>query len=168
MIDDLLTFSKINEDLGPTETIKTNDVVNVVLKNLESVIQEQKAQVNVIGNLGTVQAHTNLLTQLFQNLIANGIKFKQEHKLPAITIAKHAETEETMTYMVADNGIGISKEYHDKIFTIFQRLHKADDFEGSGIGLSTCKSIVDYYDQDIWLESEVNKGTKFFFTLPKN
>jgi len=167
MIDDLLTFSKINEDLGPSEVIDTSSIVEIVKNNLGSTIKEENATVNFSTNLGQVKAHKNLLTQLFQNLIANGIKFKQDGLPPVINVSTFEENEETITYQVSDNGIGINKDYHEKIFTIFQRLHGADSFEGSGIGLSTCKSIIDYYGQKIWLESAEGKGTTFFFSLPK-
>ncbi len=167
MIDDLLSFSKIDENLGPTEIVVTNDIVEIIKNSLETVINDQNASVNIMQDLGTIKAHKSLVTQLFQNLIANGIKFRQENISPVIKIDKHAEDQKTITYSVADNGMGIPEKHHDKIFTIFNRLHSADEIEGSGIGLSTCKSIVDFYGHDIWLESEVGKGTTFFFKLPK-
>jgi len=120
MIDDLLTFSKINEDLGPTEIVNTNEIVDIVKGNLITKIKEEQATIKVIGNLGIVKAHKNLLTQLFQNLIANGIKFKQENTLPTITITNHQETADTITYKIADNGIGIDnylQEYRRLLWT---------------------------------------------------
>ena len=98
---------------------------------------------------------------------SNGIKFRKENIPPKLTVKVEEYNDTTITYSVQDNGIGINPDYHDKIFTIFQRLHKKDEFEGSGIGLATCKSILDYYHMQIWLESEVGKGTKFLFTLPR-
>jgi len=167
MIDDLLTFSKINEDLGPSEHLDTREVIDIVTDSLETVMKEKEATIRVNGDLGKIHAHQNLITQLFQNLIANGIKFQQPGVKPVITINKVKETSANITYSVGDNGIGIEKEHQDKIFTIFKRLHNHDSYEGSGIGLSTCKSILDYYEQDIRLESEVGRGTTFFFSLPK-
>lgn len=167
MIDDLLSFSKINDDLGPSEDVNVQNIVEIIQSNLQSSLKENNASIKVLSYLDNVKAHKSLLTQLFQNLIANGIKFKREGVNPVITINKVKQDEETITYSIADNGIGIAPEYHEKIFTIFQRLHNNNDFEGSGIGLSTCKSIVDFYGQEIWLESEPGKGTTFFFRLPR-
>ena len=167
MIDDLLAFSRINEDLGPAEIVTVNDVIQIVTNNLGSTINEENVTIAVEGDLMQVKAHRNLLTQLFQNLMSNGIKFRKENIPPKLTVKVEEYNDTTITYSVQDNGIGINPDYHDKIFTIFQRLHKKDEFEGSGIGLATCKSILDYYHMQIWLESEVGKGTKFLFTLPR-
>jgi len=167
MIDDLLAFSRINEDLGPAEVVNINEVLQIVTNNLGSIINEENVSIAVEGSLLEVKAHKNLLTQLFQNLISNGIKFKKENIPPRLTIKIEDQNDDTITYSVQDNGIGINPDYHDKIFTIFQRLHTKDEFEGSGIGLATCKGILDYYHMYIWLESEVGVGTKFSFTLPK-
>lgn len=167
MIDDLLAFSKINDDLGPAEIVDVNKVVQIVTNNLGAKIAEEKVMIQTNGDLLKVRAHTNLLTQLFQNLISNGIKFRKLDKLSKIVIRRESVQENSITYSISDNGIGIEPQYFEKIFTIFQRLHNKDSYEGSGIGLATCKSIVDYYGQKIWLESEVGKGTSFFFSLPK-
>ena len=167
MIDDLLAFSRINEDLGPAEVVNINEVLQIVTNNLGSVINEENVSIAVEGDLQEVKAHRNLLTQLFQNLISNGIKFKKENTPPVLTIRIEEQNDDTITYSVRDNGIGINPDHHDKIFTIFQRLHTKDEFEGSGIGLATCKGILDYYHMNIWLESEVGVGTKFSFNLPK-
>ncbi len=167
MIDDLLAFSKINDDLGPAEVVDVNKVVQIVTNNLGAKIAEEKVMIQTNGDLLKVRAHTNLLTQLFQNLISNGIKFRKVDQLSKIVIRRESVEEDRITYSISDNGIGIEPKYFEKIFTIFQRLHNKDSYEGSGIGLATCKSIIDYYDQKIWLESEVGKGTSFFFSLPK-
>lgn len=168
MIDDLLAFSKVNDDLGPAEVVNVNEVVQIVQNNLGAKISEENVTIAIEGDLKEVKAHKNLLTQLFQNLISNGIKFKKPDTLSKIIIRKEEVSDDTITYSISDNGIGIEASHFDKIFTIFQRLHNKDSFEGSGIGLATCKSIVDYYGQKIWLDSKVGHGTSFFFTLPKH
>jgi len=105
------------------------------------------------------------LIQLFQNLVSNALKFRSEQD-PVIRITSQEE-EEYYLFSVADNGIGIEQEYRDRIFKIFQRLHGRSEYEGSGIGLSICQKIVFRLGGRIWVESEVNQGTTFFFTVLK-
>ncbi len=167
MIDDLLAFSKIDQDLGPAQVVSIAEVIDTVKNNLASVIQEESVSIEVPENLYQVKAHKNLLSQLFQNLIANGIKFRKKDDLSVIKINTVDISKDTITYSISDNGIGIEKQYFDRIFTIFKRLNGNSDYAGSGIGLATCKSIVEYYGHKIWLKSEVGKGTSFFFTLPR-
>lgn len=167
MIDDLLAFSKIDDGLGPAEIVSVKEVVEQVKTNLTSIIEEENVSIIVSDELHDVRAHKNLLTQLFQNLVANGIKFRKKDSLSVIKISTEAVDDEKVTYSISDNGIGIEPKYYEKIFTIFKRLHGSDSYEGSGIGLATCKSILDHYGQKIWLESELGKGTSFYFTLPK-
>ena len=167
MIDDLLAFSRIDKDLGPSQYVPIYDVISTVKNNLASVIQEENVTIKLPTNLYAVKAHKNLITQLFQNLIANGIKFRKEDNLSIIKINTEQVTDDTITYSISDNGIGIEPQYFEKIFIIFKRLSNSSDYSGSGIGLATCKSIIDYYGQKIWLTSEVGKGTSFFFTLPR-
>jgi len=167
MIDDLLAFSKIDQDLGPAQVVPIADVLDTVRNNLASVIQEEKVRLEISENLYEVKAHKNLLSQLFQNLIANGIKFRKKDDLSVIKIDTVDIGKDTITYSISDNGIGIEKQYFDRIFTIFKRLNGNSTYAGSGIGLATCKSILEYYGHKIWLKSEVGKGTSFFFTLPR-
>ena len=167
MIDDLLAFSKIDDGLGPANVVKVEDVIEQVKTNLTSVIEEENVNIIVSDEMHEVKAHKNLLTQLFQNLVANGIKFRKKDSLSVIKIATESVDEDKVTYSISDNGIGIEPEYFDKIFSIFKRLHGSESYEGSGIGLATCKSILDHYGQKIWLKSEVGQGTSFYFTLPK-
>ena len=156
MIDDLLAFSRIDKDLGPSHVVPVSEVIDTVRNNLASVIQEEQVTIQVPQELYQVRAHKNLLSQLFQNLIANGIKFRKKDDLSVIKINTEAITDDTITYSISDNGIGIEPQYFEKIFTIFNRLNNSGGYEGSGIGLATCKSIIDYYDQKIWLTSELD------------
>ena len=167
MIDDLLAFSKIDDGLGPAEVVKVSEVIDQVKTNLMTVIEEENVSIIMPEKMYEVKAHKNLLTQLFQNLVANGIKFRKKDSLSVIKISTESVDDDNVTYSISDNGIGIEPEYFDKIFSIFKRLHGSETSEGNGIGLATCKSILDHYGQKIWLESEVGKGTSFYFTLPK-
>ena len=117
------------------------------------------------GKLPIVYAPTSLVSQLFQNFISNGIKFQETGKIPIIKITARYQNEEVLI-AVQDNGIGIKEEDQEQIFHVFQRLHSQDEYEGSGIGLHTCKRIADSINTKIWLESKEGEGTTFFFTLP--
>jgi light-regulated signal transduction histidine kinase (bacteriophytochrome) len=114
--------------------------------------------------LPSLNANPRQIGQLFQNLIANAMKFRGE-KQPCIQI-KSALNSNFWTISVQDNGIGIQPEHVDRIFVIFQRLHTKDEYEGTGIGLAICKKIVERHGGEIWVESELGQGTTFLFTLP--
>jgi two-component system sensor kinase FixL len=136
------------------------------LDDLEVSIQKSNAQIEV-GDLPTVLGDETQFRQLFQNLISNAIKFTQHGQNPIIKIyAANVATSNIETIYVQDNGIGIEEKYHDKIFTIFQRLN-GTKYEGSGIGLAVCKKIVSRLGGSIKLKSKPNEGTLFTITLQK-
>ena len=115
--------------------------------------------------LPTVLGDAEELTRLFQNVIGNAVKYRAADRPPVISLA--AERHGRMwTVSVRDNGIGIDPQYFERIFLIFQRLHKRGDYEGTGIGLSICKKIVEHHGGRIWVESTPGQGSGFFFTLP--
>lgn len=163
-IRDLLNFSKVGAELGSLETVNTDQVVNVVLKNLDALIVKNKAQVTVGKNLPPLKGHSTLIAQLFLNLIGNGLKYRSTSE-PIISVSAEKKAD-WVEFNVTDNGKGISKEFHSKIFEIFQRAETDVTVQGTGIGLSTCKRIVERYKGKIWVESELNKGSTFKFTLP--
>lgn len=164
LVEDLLNFSKIDKDLGDPQEINLSEVVSNVCFNLSNLIQEKKAQIDC-EPLPIVTAHKALLSQLFQNLIANGIKYNESNP-PVVHLGSYREFGKTI-FFIRDNGIGIAPKYKEEVFKMFRRLHSVEQYEGSGIGLAFCKKIVETYGGDIWLDSEEGKGTTFYFTLPK-
>jgi signal transduction histidine kinase len=163
LIQDLLKFSRVGKrefDLRPTE-LRT--VVEQALKNLEAAIHESGVQIHWNG-LPAVMGDASQLALVFQNLIANGIKFHGA-ETPAIQIdAEKKDREWVLT--VSDNGIGIPAENWQDVFVIFRRLHTRTEYSGNGIGLSICKKIVERHGGKIWLETPAKPGCCFKFTLP--
>ena len=140
-------------------------VLNQVLSNLELFIKENKASV-AHDPLPEVVANNTQLAQIFQNLIVNGIKFHSE-EAPKIHISAKKKAKDWI-FSVRDNGIGIDLQYSEKIFEVFKRLHNKEEYPGTGIGLAICKKIVERHGGHIWVESELGKGSTFYFTLPIN
>jgi PAS domain S-box-containing protein len=164
MISALLDLSRVatrGEDPTPTETKRTLDRT---LKALGRAIEGAEAEVTY-DPLPTVMADRAQLAQIFQNLIANAIKFRREGVPPRVHVSAEREGDEWV-FSVADNGIGIDPEQANRIFQIFQRLHTRNEYEGTGIGLALCKRIVERHGGRIWVESEPGEGSTFYFTLP--
>ena len=165
LINDLLEFSRVATRAREPEPTDSEFILNQVLSNLELFIKENKATVSH-DPLPEVMADSTQLAQVFQNLIANGIKFHSE-EAPKIHISAEKKAREWV-FSVQDNGIGIDPQYSEKIFEVFKRLHKKEEYPGTGIGLAVCKKIVERHGGRIWVESELGKGSTFYFTLPIN
>lgn len=163
LINSLLEYAKLgkNKQLSLTDC---NAVVSHVIADLNNLIKNNNARIEVLDKLPTLYAYETELRQLFQNLINNAIKFRKEGVAPEIKIGcvqKDGYTEVS----VQDNGIGIAHSHSRRIFDIFQRLHSESEYEGHGIGLANCKKIVDMHGGKIWVESQPGKGSIFKFTL---
>lgn len=163
LINDLLSYSRVGREEVAAKAVDTQVALDQALANLQSAIEDQSAMVSC-GQLPTVWANHGMLVRLFQNLISNALKFCKAER-PIVRIQALARGGDWV-FSVADNGIGIDPQYQDRIFLIFQRLHKQSEYPGTGIGLAVCKRIVERNGGRIWLESEAGKGTTFFFTLP--
>jgi PAS domain S-box-containing protein len=164
LVMDLLEFSKISIAKLPHKPINLNDVVYQIRQGLKISIDESNATINV-QSLPEVSGNESQLSQLFQNLISNAIKYRGVQQ-PVINIG-YTEKAEELQFYVKDNGIGIDAKFFDKIFIIFQRLHNTTEYSGTGIGLALCKKIVELHGGKIWVESVVGGGSKFYFTILK-
>ena len=165
LINDLLEFSRVTTRAGEPGPTDCEFVLNQALSNLELFIKENKATV-AHDPLPEVLADNTQLVQVFQNLIVNGIKFHSE-EAPKIHISAKKKAKDWI-FSVRDNGIGIDPQYSEKIFEVFKRLHNKEEYPGTGIGLAICKKIVERHGGHIWVESELGKGSTFYFTLPIN
>ncbi len=163
LIDDLLTFSRLNTQAKKFENVNLETVLNEVLSNLTVSIEESNAIITH-DPLPTVNADKTQMMQVFQNLIANAIKFHGSNP-PKIHISAHKDEKE-WKFAVTDNGIGIDPEYQKQIFEVFKRLHTREEYPGSGIGLSVSQKIIRRHGGNIWVESELGKGSTFYFTIP--
>ncbi|WGK64861.1 sensor histidine kinase [Croceiramulus getboli] len=164
LITDLLEYSALNYELEKVP-LHCNDLVEVIQKDLMVTIESKQAVIEV-KSLPTVMGYPTQLRMVFQNLISNALKFSKPDESPVITVTA-AEKEKDYIFAIADRGIGISKEDQERVFEVFQRLHRKSEFEGNGIGLAHCKKIVELHQGKIWLESEPGQGSTFYFTIPK-
>jgi signal transduction histidine kinase len=162
LINDLLTYSRVGAAASVLRPTECTAVVDTVLRSLRVAISESGAQVDH-GQLPVVMGDEEQLVQLFQNLIANAIKFRSRPG-PRIVVSAEAENG-CWRFAVQDDGIGIAKEYFERIFVMFQRLHSRSAYPGTGIGLAICRKIVERHGGRIWVESEPGQGTVFKFTL---
>jgi len=162
MIIGLLAYSRVGTKGKPLEEVNFSEVLGNAILNLKVAIEESGALITA-DQLPVINADATQLVQVFQNLISNAIKFKGS-EIPLIHISAEKKDMEWI-FSVKDNGIGIAAEYKDRIFKIFQRL-QGREYPGVGIGLSLCRRIVERHGGHIWFESEVGKGTIFYFTIP--
>ncbi len=164
LIKDVLEISRINANELRKEPIDLNDTIFYISNILQKQMIASDASIQS-DYLPTIEADQTQIKQLFQNLIENGIKYNKNEQ-PAIKII-YEEQEHHHLFQIKDNGIGIQKDYHKKVFEMFKRLHTLSDYEGTGIGLAICKKITTLYGGKIWLQSEQGEGSSFFFTLKK-
>lgn len=162
MINDILIYSRVAKKSRDLEKVDMNTVMEKTCINLKTSIDENNVRI-IYPELPTIMADENLMVQLFQNLIANSIKYKGENA-PEINISARRDNKSWL-FCVRDNGIGIAEDYLEKIFVVFQRLHTDEEYEGTGIGLAIAQKIVHQHGGNIWVESELGKGSNFCFTL---
>jgi light-regulated signal transduction histidine kinase (bacteriophytochrome) len=165
LIISLLEYSTIGREKEKKE-VDIERLIESLKIDLHDLIDKKQATVNYVGGGVKIQAYKPDLIKLFQHLIVNGIKYTKENTSPVITI-DYEEQKNYYKFSIQDNGIGIAEGYYDKVFEIFQRLYPGSNDLGTGIGLSVCKKVVELHDGEIWLASELGRGTTFYFTIKK-
>jgi len=163
LVDDLLNLARVGrQELRPQVT-GLAPIVSAVIADLEPDTEGRKVEWR-IGNLPYVEADASLLKQIFQNLLSNALKYTRPRDCAVIEIGQSEVNGQTVVF-VRDNGVGFSMKYAGKLFGVFQRLHRAEDFEGTGVGLATVQRIVQKHGGRIWAEAELDKGATFYLTL---
>lgn len=186
LINDLLSFSRVTTNAKPFEEVDLNEVIDEVLSDFELTIEETRTEIRV-SDLPAIDIDKTQMRQLFQNLIGNAIKFRKPDEPPVVRI--YAETNPAEDFdtvepnvgteipgnslpkgfcriYVEDNGIGFDEKYLDRIFTVFQRLHGRNEYEGSGVGLAICRKIAERHNGNITAQSLPGQGAKFILTIP--
>jgi PAS domain S-box-containing protein len=165
LIDDLLAFSRLGRSPLKKQEVEPGRLVHKVLEELHPTYQERQVEISV-GDLPACQADPGLLRQAYANLIANALKFTRNCDVAQIEIGCLQEGEEQI-YYVRDNGVGFDMQYADKLFGVFQRLHRATEYEGTGVGLAIVQRIVHRHGGRVWTEAAPGKGATFYFTLTR-
>ena len=163
LIDDLLTFSRT----GRQDMIKTDVDMAIMVKELISEMPQKAQKIEwVIGYLPVVKGDINMIRQVWINLISNAVKYSGTKENQRIEIASSRQGGQSV-FFVKDNGVGFDEQYKDKLYKVFQRLHGADEFEGTGVGLALVEKIISKHGGKVWAESEIGKGATFYFSLPE-
>ncbi len=166
LLSDLLEFALSGNEHDGGKKTDLSDTMLLVRNSLRLRLEENQVELNIADNMPTVRASSANMEQVFQNLISNAIKFKKPDVAPVVNIS-FTEKEKHYIIAVQDNGIGIAPKYKDEIFQVFTRLHSKKDYEGTGIGLATCKKIIKTLNGKIWVESEPGEGATFYVKLMK-
>lgn len=165
LIDRLLEYASIGRKNAEFTTVKMNDVFSRSIENLKGVIDSTNAKVTC-SELPEVKGDISLLTQLFQNLINNALKFRSENRTPEVRIDVKEEADHWV-FSVKDNGIGFKAEDKENIFGLFKKMHSQKAHKGQGIGLATARKVVEIHSGQIWAESQIDVGSTFYFSLAK-
>lgn len=163
LINDLLDYSRVGRRNNPDNILNLEEIIEAVLHNLSTKIEETNAMITY-DDMPMAKGDRTQTIQLFQNLIANAVKFRKPNERPMIHIGIQ-EKDGQWQVCIRDNGIGFEMEHYERIFNIFQRLHTREEFPGTGIGLALCKKIVESHGGQIWASSAPGKGTTFYFTM---
>ena len=164
LINDLLAFSRVGRVRSGLVDVDLDVVAAAALSNLAATIGESGARVE-LPPLPTVRGERALLIAVFQNLIGNGVKYRRPDVAPEVRVGVQRH-DDVYEFVVTDNGIGIEPQYAERVFVIFQRLHSKEQYEGTGIGLSLCRKIVEYHGGTIWAATDASVGAAIHFTLP--
>jgi light-regulated signal transduction histidine kinase (bacteriophytochrome) len=174
LINDLLSYSRVTTNAKPFQLISLNDVLAEVVSDLQIRIEENSGKIES-NDLPTIECDGTQIRQLLQNLIGNALKFRKADVAPVVKLHARVESNATepratpnIILEVSDNGIGFDNQFNEQIFTIFQRLHSRQEYEGTGIGLATCRKIVERHGGTILADGNSGEGSKFIITIPQN
>lgn len=165
LINNLLTYSLVENKELKHEKVNINTLLINVLKDIDATVKDYDATIKV-GVMPELKGCESSLSQLFQNLILNAIKFSDINRKPHIEIEAKNLGNDFYEISIKDNGIGIEEEYFEHIFRRFKQLHPRDEYKGTGLGLSICKKIIDMHNGEIRLKSKLGEGSTFYFSLP--
>ena len=165
LVDDLLTFSRSEHWQMEPSDIDMGELAKAVFEELKSTIPEQTLRLDVKA-LPPARGDQSMIRQVFVNLLSNAIKFTRPKGAGVIEIGCIVKEIQNI-YYVKDNGVGFDMQYANKLFSVFQRFHSPEEFEGTGIGLAIVQCIIHRHGGQVWAEGEVNKGATFYFTLPR-
>jgi PAS domain S-box-containing protein len=163
LVDDLLNLARVGRREPTLQVAGLRSIVDEVINSLKAETADRQVEWK-IGDLPYVECDTALIQQVFQNLLSNALKFTRPRSHAVIEIGQELQDGKAVVY-VRDNGVGFSMKYSDKLFGVFQRLHRAEDFEGTGVGLATVQRIIQKHGGRVWAEAELDKGASFYFTL---
>jgi light-regulated signal transduction histidine kinase (bacteriophytochrome) len=166
LIDDLLAFSR----MGRVEMQRTHLNLEPMIQELIADLQSETTARNIVwkhGHLPIVEGDPSMLKQVFVNLLSNAVKYTRRKDPAEIEIGCKSETADEIVVFVRDNGAGFDMKYVDKLFGVFQRLHRAEEFEGTGVGLANVRRVITRHGGRIWAEGAVNNGATFYFSLTK-
>jgi PAS domain S-box-containing protein len=165
LIEDLLTLSRIGRTESPRQRVDVSRALRDIVAGTKTAIEARGATVDIAPDLPAVIGDSTRVEQIFGNLISNGLKFNRSDQ-PLVEVGWTAHAPGVAAFCVSDNGIGIDPQYHERIFGVFQRLHRREEFEGTGAGLSIARRAVEVLGGQMWVESEPGAGSTFWFTLP--
>ena len=165
LIEDLLRLSRLGRVQNEHNAVAVGSLVEDIRQELAFALEEKSAELRVQPDLPTIACDEVHVKQVFKNLISNAIKFNDKPQ-PVVEVGCRDDTD-AHTFYIRDNGIGIDPQYHDKIFRIFQRLNRQEDYKDTGVGLTICKKVVEAHGGTIWVESTPGEGSTFCFTIPK-
>ncbi len=163
LVDDLLNLARVGRKELGLQVTGLSSVLQEVLAELKPEMEGRQVEIKS-ASLPFVECDPALIRQVFQNLLSNALKFTRPRS-PAVIEVGHKEEDGRNVIFVRDNGVGFSMKYADKLFGVFQRLHRPEDFEGTGVGLATVQRIINKHGGRIWAEAELDKGATFYFTL---
>ena len=164
MIQGLLDYSRVGTRGNKFNEFNAQDALDYALSNLKSAVTQNNAKITC-NELPVIFADEDQIARVFQNLIGNALKFSRERIKPEINISAQRK-DKRYVFSVSDNGIGMERQYSDHIFEVFKRLHSIEEYHGAGIGLAIVKRIIDRHGGHVWVESELGKGSTFYFTVP--